>query len=224
MSFGKRLRDFFSDKQANAIGRARKKIHARCEWDEVKNDIFPEKGTGAPVKAVVGAIIEAKHWKLLTPLVTEAGDWVGVIDLVYRQGDFRQAPPGRAQELEEIYKAVKAAPKHGKKVTDALIETALNWACQHGNEEVFDWAKSKPEFKEIPQLGLAALCERKIEGNALAMKVLATKEDLAKAIDAVDWVYESHSGDRYDALQNIEAWRKKLDEKARKPKPPGPVF
>ena len=224
MSLGKRLRDFFSDKQAAAIGRARKKIHARCEWEDVKNDIFPDKGTGAPIGPVVGAIIEAKHWKLLTPIVAEVGDWVSVIDLVYRQGDFRKEPPGRAQELEEIYKAVKAAPKNGAKVTNALIETALNWACQHSNEEVFDWAKTKPEFKDIPQLGLAALCEKPIEGNKLAMKVLATAKDLDKAIDAVDWVYGSNSGDRDDALQNIADWRKKLDEKAKKPKPPGPVF
>lgn len=224
MSIGKRLRDFFGNPQAAAIGRMRKKVHARAEWDDVKDDIFPEKGVGAPVSSVVAAIIEAKHFKLLTPLAAEAGDWIGVIDLVYRAGEHGKQPPGRAQELEEIYTALKAAPKHGKKLAESLITTAANWACQHADEAVYDWLSKKPEFTALPGLGLAALADHPIEGNKLAMKLLATPADIDRAIEAVEWVYHGNAGDRDDALDNLAVWRKKLEDDSKKPgkpKPPG---
>ncbi len=220
MSIGKRLRDFFGDKQGAAIKRARTKILAHCEWDDVKDDIFPAKGTGAPVNAVVAAIIEAKHWKLLTPVVAEAGDWVGVIDLVYRSGEYGQPPAARAQELEDIYTALKAANPHGAKVAAAFVNAVEIWTCQHDYEAGYDWAKTKAEFVPVPALGLAALAEKPIEGNALAMKILSTVDDIKRAVEAVEWVDSGNAFDRDQSLQNLSDWRAKLEEKDKKPSPP----
>jgi len=227
MSLGKKLRDFFGDKQGAAIRRARKKILANCEWDEVKDDIFPKKGVGAPVSAVVGAIIEAKNWKLLTPLVAEAGDWVSIIDLIYRKGEYGQPPASRAQELESIYTAISAAKPHGAKVAAAFVSTVEIWTCQHDYEAGYDWAKGKPEFVPVPPLGLAALAEKPIEGRPLAMKILSTPEDVKRAAEAVDWVENNNGFDRDQSLDNLETWRKKLEENSKKPpasapKPPSP--
>lgn len=228
MSLGKKLRDIFGDRQGAAEKRARKKILQRCAWDEVKDDVFPKKGVAPRVSAVVAAVIEAKHWSLLTPIVAEVGEWVGVIDLVYRKGEFGQPPMTRAQELEDIYQALRAAPKsQGEKVVRSFITCVENWSCQHNFEAGYDWAKTKPEFVPVPPVGLAALADHPIEGNPLAMKILATPEDIARAAEAADWVYSGNAADRDAALDNLEAWRKKLEEKNKQPPAPpskGPVF
>src|SRR3982750_4264321 len=182
-----KLRDAFGNPQEAAIKRMREKVAQHCDWNAVKNDIFPEKGVGAPVFAVVAAIIDNKHWKLLTPLVAEAGDWGSVIDLVYRKGEFKAPPADRPQELEAIYQAVRAAPVNGKKYDQTFVETVETWACQHDAEACYDWAYTKPEFVPVPALGLASLADKPIDESRLAMKILRNPAEIARAIEAVDW-------------------------------------
>jgi hypothetical protein len=219
-----KLRDVFGNPQESAIKRMREKVAQHSSWDEVKNDIFPEKGVGAPVSAVVAAIIENKHWELLTPLVAEAGDWVSVIDLVYRKGEHKAPPADRPEELEAIYQAVKAAPVNGKKYAETFIETVETWACQHDAEACYDWAYAKPEFVPVPAMGLASLADRPIEESNLAIKVLSNPMEIARAIEAVDWVYRENGYDHDTAVENLEAWRRKFDDNSpNRPSPaPGP--
>jgi hypothetical protein len=205
-----KLRDVFGDPQGAAIKRMREKVEQHCSWNEVKDDIFPEKGVGAPVSAVVAAIIENKHWKLLTPLVAEAGEWVSVVDLVYRKGEYKMPPNDRPQELEAIYQAVKAAPVNGKKYAQSFIETVETWACQHDAESCYDWAYTKPEFVPVPALGLASLADRPVENSSLAMKVLSNPAEIARAFEAVDWIYREHSIDHDIAMDNLESWRRQF--------------
>lgn len=219
MALGKKLRDiFFGNPQAAAEKRAREKILKNCDWDAVKDDVFPAKGVAPRVSAVVAAIIEAKNWKLLTPIVSEVGEWVGPLDLVYRKGEYGTPPMTRAQEFEDIYQAIKAAKgRDSAKVMNAFMTCVENWSCQHKFEAGYDWAKTKPEFVPVPPVGLAALADHPIEGNPLAMKILATPEDVARAKEAADWVYSSSSIDRDIAMDNLEKWLEKLEEKSKKP-------
>ena len=222
MSFGKKLREFFGDRQGAAINRARRKILSGANWDAVKDDVFPPKGAGVPIAPIVDAIIEVKNWQLLTPIVREVGDWVGVIDLVHRKGEFGAIRPSRAQELEEIYTAIHAAGKpHGPKVAEAFVNAVEIWACQHSFEDGYDWAKTKPEFVPVPPLGLAFLCERPIEGNPLAMKVLSNFAEITRAMEAVDWV-NSNNFDRDEAMDHLVKWQAKLTAAKKPPKPPQP--
>lgn len=220
MSFFDKLKHVFNDRQGEAERRVSKLIAQQCDWMMVESLIFPEKGVGPRISAVLDAIIESKNWKLLGPLVERAGDWMDTINLVYRPGEFGAVAPARAQELEDIYQAVSKARRNSAKVLEALVSCTENWACQHNNEACFDWAKSKPEFVPLPALGLAALCDQPIDGNPLAMKVIATKADIERAIDAVDWIYSGT--DRDIALDNLAEWGKKLDARNNKPNPPAP--
>ncbi len=223
MSFGKKLREIFGDRQGAAINRARRKILSGANWDAVKDDVFPPKGNSVPIAPIVDAIIEVKSWQLLTPIVREVGDWVGVIELVHRKGEFGAIRPSRVQELEDIYNALHAAGKpHGPKVAEAFVNAVEIWACQHNFEDGYDWAKKKPEFVPVPPLGLAFLCEKPIEGNPLAMKVFSTHAEITRAMQAVDWV-NGNSFDRDEALDNLIQWQAKLTaQKKSGPKPPQP--
>ncbi len=221
MSLRKRLSDMFGDKQGAAIKRVYKKIESGAEWKDIRDDVFPEGGkVGAPTSAVVSAILLHKRFDLLTPVAAEAGDWVGVIDLVYRKGEFGKVPASRAQELEDIYQALKAAPKHGAKLAATFVETVESWSCQRDFEAGYDWAKTKTEFVPVPPLGLASLAERPIDTSPLAMKILNTPAEIQRALDAADWVESGH--DRDDAVANLKDWREKLAKNP--PKPTGPVF
>lgn len=221
MSWREKLSDFFGDRQGVAAARVRKKIAQGCEWSEISDDIFSEKGGGAPVSSVVDAIIAAKRWKLLTPLAEEAGDWIGLVDLIYRRGEFGPVSPERPQELEDIYRALKAAPTKGAKLAASFVSTVEIWACQRNSEACFDWARRKQEFVPVPALGLASLADHPIEGNMLAMKILSTSAEIRRADEAVDWVYADHGLDRDIAHGNLAVWRKKL-EKNNGPPPPAP--
>lgn len=221
MSLRKKLSDMFGDKQGAAIKRVYKKIESGAEWKDIKDDVFPQDGkVGAPTSAVVHAILLHKRFDLLTPVAAEAGDWIGVIDLVYRKGEVGKVPAARAQELEDIYNALKAAPTHGKKLAASFVETVENWTCQSDFEAGYDWAKTKPEFVPVPPLGLASLAERPIDGNPLAMKILNSPAEIQRAIEAAEWVESGH--DRDDAIANLKDWREKLAKNP--PKPTGPVF
>lgn len=222
MTWREKLKEIFGDRQGAAAERVRKQIAQRCDWGAIKQDVFPDNGGGAPLPAVVDAIITAKHWKLLTPLTAEAGDWLSVIDLIYRKGEYGAVPPDRAQELEEIYQALAAAPKHGGNIVRSFVNTIEIWACQHGSEACFDWARGKPEFVPVPPLGLAALADGPIEGNPLAMKILSSPEEIKRAVEAVDWVYNGHSFDRDTALDNLDDWRRKLEGNSQNPSFPAP--
>ncbi|MCC7037927.1 MAG: hypothetical protein IT560_11560 [Alphaproteobacteria bacterium] len=221
MSLRKKLSDIFGDKQGAAIKRVYKKIESGAEWKDIKDDVFPQDGkVGAPTSSVVHAILLHKRFDLLTPVAAEAGDWIGVIDLVYRKGEVGKVPASRAQELEDIYTALKAAPTHGKQLAAKFVETVENWTCQRDFEAGYDWAKTKPEFGPVPPLGLASLAERPIDGRPLAMKVLNSASEIQRAIEAADWVESGH--DRDDAIANLKDWREKLAKNP--PKPTGPVF
>ncbi|HYD17422.1 MAG TPA: hypothetical protein VEF76_02955 [Patescibacteria group bacterium] len=222
MSLRKKLGELFGDKQGAAIKRVYKKIASGAEWKDIADDVFPKDNkVGAPVGAVVNAILLHQRFDLLTPIAAEAGDWIGLIDLVYRKGEFGPVPAVRAQELEEIYTALKAAPKHGKKLAASFVETVENWTCQRDFEAGYDWAKTKPEFVPVPPLGLAALAEKPIDGRPLAMKVLNTPAQIARAREAAEWVESGH--DRDDAVKNLRDWQEKLAKKP-PPAPTGPVF
>lgn len=223
MTWREKLSDFFGDKQGAAAARVRKQIAQGCEWDDIKDDIFSEKGGGAPVSAVVDAIITAKRWKLLTPLAEEAGDWIGLVDLIYRRGEHGTVPPERPQELEEIYRAIRAAPTKGAKLAASFVSTVEIWACQRNAEACFDWVRRKPEFVPVPALGLAALADHPIEGNALAMKVLSSVAEIRRAAESIDWVYADHGLDRDIAHGNLAVWRKKLEENNNSAPPPAPA-
>lgn len=211
----------FGDKQGAAIKRVYKQIESGAQWNDIKDDVFPQDGkVGAPTASVVQAIILHKRFDLLTPVAAEAGDWIGVIDLVYRKGEVGKVPASRAKELEEIYTALKAAPKHGKQLAAKFVETVENWTCQRDFEAGYDWAKTKPEFVPVPPLGLASLAERAIDGNPLAMKILNSPAEIQRAIEAAEWVESGH--DRDDAIANLKDWREKLAKNP--PKPTGPVF
>ena len=67
------------------------------------------------------------------------------------------------------------------------------------------------------RIWIAALAEKPIEGNSFAMKVLSTPEEIKRAADAVDWVDHGNSFDRDQSLDNLEVWRKKLEENSKKP-------
>lgn len=223
MSLFDRLKKIFNNPQADAEKRVSALIAQQCDWFAIESQVFPEKGVGPRLSAVLDAIIESKNWKLLTPLITRAGDYLDTVNLVYRQGEYGQPPATRVQELEDIYQAISTAPKNAAKVTQGFINCVESWACQHNAEDCFDWASKKPEFGPIPALGLAALCDNKIDGNPFAMKVIKTAADIEKAIDAVEWIYKENAADRYAALDNLEDWRKVLESKNnKKPAPPTP--
>jgi hypothetical protein len=223
MDIFKKLKDIFRNPQGEAEARVRKLIEQQCDWFAIESIVFPDKGVGPRISAVLDAIIDSKNWKLLTPLVARAGDWMDLIDLVYRPGEFGPVPATRVQELEDIYNALSAAPSHGKKAAKAFVNCVETWACQHNSEPCYDWAVSKPEAEALQPLGLAALADKKIEGNPLAMKIIKTPADIDRAVEAVEWIYSGNATDRYNALDNLEEWRKKLEENSKKPPaPPAP--
>ncbi|HTK85852.1 MAG TPA: hypothetical protein VL625_12285 [Patescibacteria group bacterium] len=223
MAWREKLSDFFGDRQGAAAARVRRQIAQGCEWEDIREDIFGETGGGAPVSAVVDAIVTSKRWKLLTPLAEEAGDWIGLVDLIYRRGEFGPVPSERPQELEEIYRALKGAPTKGAKLAASFVNTVEIWACQRNTEACFDWVRRKPEFVPVPALGLAALADHPIEGNRLAMKILSSPAEIRRAAEAVDWVYADHGLDRDIAHGNLDEWRKKLEKGNNQPPPaPGP--
>ena len=223
MPFFDRLKKIFNNPQADAENRVAKKILSGADWSAVENDVFPDKGVGPRLSFVLDTIIDTKSWKLLTPLIARAGDYLDTIDLVYRQGEFGTVPKSRVQELEGIYQALTAAPKNADKVTRSFISCVESWACQRNSEECFDWAMGKKEAVPVPAIGLAALCDQKIEGNSFAMKVIATQADIERAIDAVEWIYSSNAVDRHIALDNLADWKKKLDEPPAPKKPSAPT-
>ncbi len=221
MPFFKKLKDIFNDRQGAAEKKVANLIAQQCDWMMIESLVFPDKGVGPRLSAVLDAIIEHKNWKLLTPIIARTGDYLDTIGLVYRSGEFGPVPSSRAQELEDIYQAIAASPKNADKVLKGFVTTVENWACQHNDEACFDWAKGKKEFVPVPPLGLASLCDRPIDGNPLAMKVLATQADIARAMDAVDWIYNDNGADQDTAFDNLSEWKKKLEEQpGKKPAPP----
>ncbi|MEZ0224718.1 MAG: hypothetical protein ACAH83_09210 [Alphaproteobacteria bacterium] len=223
MDIFKKLKDIFRNPQADAERRVDALIAQQCDWFAIESLVFPDKGVGPRMSAVLHSIIEAKNFKLLTPLVARAGDWMDLIDLVYRPGKFGAVPPTRVQDLEDIYTALSAAKGHGAKAAKAFVNCVETWACQRNSEACYDWAVSKPEAGPLQALGLAALADHKIDGNPLAMKIIKTPADIDRAIEAVDWIYSGNASDRYTALDNLEDWRKKLEENSKKPpSPPAP--
>jgi len=217
--FFKKLKNIFRDKVGDADKRVREQIAKGCDWAAIEKDVLPDGGGGARIATVVDAIITSQNWKLLTPLAEKAGDWLPLVDLVYRKGEFGPVAPTRAAELESIYQAFDIA-RNGKQVKDAFVNLAATWACQRDSEQCYDWAARKAEFKGVQPLGLAALCDKPIDGNPLPMKVLATSADLDKAQNAIDWVYSSNGIDRDTATDNLSTWRKKLEDRNNKPPAP----
>jgi hypothetical protein len=217
--FFKKIKNIFRDKVGEADKRVREQILKGCDWNAIDKDVLPDGGGGARIGAVVDAIITAQNWKLLTPLAEKAGDWLPLVDLVYRKGEFGPVPATRAAEMEEIYKAFDIA-RNGKQVKETFVNLVATWSCQRDSEQCYDWAVKKFEFKAVQPLGLAALCEKPIDGNPLPMKVLATSADLDRAQAAIDWIYSGNSGDRDTASDNLATWRKKLDDRNNKPPAP----
>jgi hypothetical protein len=220
--FFNKLKDLFNDRQGAAEKKVSKKIVSGADWPAIEKDVFPDKGVGPRLSAVLNTIIEVKRWDLLTPLIAQAGDYLDTVNLVYRPGEFGPVPKSRAQELEDIYNAINAAPKNKDKVLRGFVSCVESWACQRNAEDCFDWAMGKKEAVPVPALGLAALCDHQIDGNPLAMKVLKTAADFDRAEDAIDWVYSSNGVDRGIALDNLADWKKKLEEQERKKNPPAP--
>ena len=222
MSFFDRLKGIFNNPQGDAEKRVAQKIVSGADWPAIEDDVFPAKGVGPRLSAVLDTIIETKRWDLLTPLVARAGDYMDTVNLVYRPGEYGPVPASRAQELEDIYQALTASGKKGEKAVRGFVACVESWACQRNAEDCFDWAAGKKEFVPVPALGLAALCDQKIEGNRFAMKIIATPADIERAIDAVEWIYQSNGVDRGIALDNLADWKKKLEELDAKKKPPAP--
>lgn len=217
--FFKKLKNIFRDKQGDADKRVRDLISKGCDWAAIDKDVLPDGGGGARVGVVLDAIIASQNWKLLTPLAEKAGDWLPIIDLVYRKGEFGLVPPSRAQELEEAYKALDAA-RNGKALKETLVNLVATWSCQRDSEQCYDWAARKAEFKGVQPLGLAALCDKPIDGNPLPMKVLSTPEAIERAKAAIDWIYSGNGADRDTADDNLATWRKKLEDRNNKPPAP----
>lgn len=217
--FFKKLKNIFRDKVGEADKRVREQIAKGCDWAAIDKDVLPDGGGGARIATVVDAIIAAQNWKLLTPLAERAGDWLPLVDLVYRKGEFGPVPATRAAELEAIYQAFDVA-RNGSKVKDTFVNMAATWACQRDSEACYDWAAKKTEFKAVQALGLAALCDKPIDGNPLPMKVLGTFADIDKAQAAIDWVYSGNGIDRDTATDNLATWRKKLEDRNNKPPAP----
>ena len=217
--FFKKLKNIFRDKVGDADKRVREQIAKGCDWAAIDKDVLPDGGGGARISTVVDAIIAAQNWKLLTPLAEKAGDWLPLVDLVYRKGEFGPVPAARAAELEAIYQAFDVA-RNGKQVKETFVNLAASWACQRDSEQCYDWAAKKAEFKGVQALGLAALCDKPIDGNPLPMKVLATFADIDKAQAAIDLIYSGNSGDGDTATDNLATWRKKLEDRNNKPPAP----
>jgi hypothetical protein len=231
MPLFRKLREIFSDRQGAAEKRVAKLIAEGAEWPQLEPLVFPPKGPGPRVSAVVAAVIAEKRWPLLTPIAAQAGDWIGIIDLVYRKNELGSAPAGRPQELEGIYQALKAAKKHGKKLAQDFVTSVENWSCLKDSEACFDWARAKPEFVPVPAAGLVALADRPVQGSALAVKVLASGAEIDRAVDTVEWFYADKGMDRDTAIGNLAEWRKALEEMEKKkdnnkggPMPPPAAF
>ena len=222
MSLFDKLKGIFNNPQADAEKRVAKKIVSGADWPAIENDVFPARDVGPQLSAVLDTIIETRRWDLLTPLIARAGDYMDTVNLVYRPGEFGPVPTSRAQELEDIYQALAASGKKGEKALRGFVACVESWSCQRNAEDCFDRAMGKKESVPVPALGLAALCDQKIEGNRFAMKVIATPADIERAVDAVEWIYSGNAVDRGIALDNLADWKKKLEELEAKKSPPAP--